>query len=256
MYPREIVRVPNAAITPIARRVHWIESDTRQAFLDAVVSGPSRIDISARWARTLRLFLHDRLVNLDRPVEIRVNGVSVFNGKVSRSAITALTNARARDERRIDAAEVTLSVPTTAEAIANAERAFNTMTPKQPEGTLSFWEMYATRALEERVPSLSFDAIEEALPAAVKAAPEQVALRVRDVVPTSPLAPSGLKAGDLLIEVGGEPFFRGRGGVAGLHHWIIRELRGAPAPYTVAIWRDGKRVESTVRLKLGSYTGS
>jgi len=257
VYPREVVRVPNPAITPIARRVHWIEADTRQAFVDAVVTGPSRIDISARWARTLRVFLHDRLVNLDRPVEIRVNGATVFTGTVPRSAMTALKNARARgDERLIDAAAVTVSAPATAEAVANAERAFTAMTAKQPEGTLSFWEMYATRALEERVSSLGFDASEEALPPAVKAAPEQVALRVREVAPTSLLSPSGLKAGDLLLEVGGEPFFRGRGGVSGLHHWLIRELRGAPAPYIVVIWRDGKRIESTVPIKLGNYSGS
>jgi hypothetical protein len=249
--------VPNTAITPISRRVHWIESDTRQAFVNAIVSGPSRIDISARWVRTLRVFLHDRLVNLDRPVEIRVNGATAFTGKVSRSALTALQSARTRgDERLIDAAIVTVTVPTTPEANANAERAFNAMAPKQAEGTLSFWEMYATRALEERVPSLGFEAIEEALPVGVKAAPEQVALRVRTVAPTSLLSASGLKAGDLLIEVGGEPFFRGRGGVTGLHHWLVRELRAAPAPYTVASWRDGKRVESTVQLKLGTYTGS
>jgi dienelactone hydrolase len=257
VYPREVVRVPNAAITPIARRVHWIEPDTRQAFVTAMVSGPSRIDISARWARTLRLFLHDRLVNLDAPVEIRVNGVTAFTGKVLRSALTALQNARTRgDERLIDAAVVTVTVPATAEANASAERAFTAMTPKQAEGTLSFWEMYATRALEERVPSLGFEAAEEALPASVKAAPEQIGLRVRSIAPTSFLSASGLKASDLLIEVGGEPFFRGRGGVTGLHHWLIRELRGAPAPYTVTVWRDGKRVDSTVQLKLGNYNRS
>jgi dienelactone hydrolase len=257
VYPREIVRVPNTAITPIARRVHWVESDTRQAFVNATVSGPSRIDISARWARAVRVFLHDRLVNLDRPVEIRVNGVTAFTGKVSRSALTALQTARTRgDERLIDAAVVTVTVPATSEANASAERAFNAVTPKQAEGTLSFWEMYATRALEERVPSLGFEATEEALPAGVKAAPEQVALRVRSVAPTSLFSASGLKAGDLLLEVGGEPFFRGRGGVTGLHHWLIRELRGAPAPYSVAVWRDGKRAESTIQLKLGSYSAS
>src|SRR5262245_160038 len=222
VYPREVVRVPNAAITPIARRVHWIESDTRQGFVTAAVTGPTRIDISARWARTLRVFLHDRLVNLDRPVEIRVNGVTTFTGKVPRSAITALQNARVRgDERLIDAAAVTVTVPGTPEANAAAERAFTAMAPKQGEGTLSFWEMYATRALEERVPSLGFDAVEEALPASVKAGPEQIALRVRSVAPAGLLSATGLKAGDLLIEVGGEPFFRGRG-VTGLHHWLIR----------------------------------
>jgi dienelactone hydrolase len=256
-YPREVLRVPNAAITPVGRRVHWIEPDTRQAFVHAIVSGPSRIDITARWARTMRVYLHDRLLDLDHPVEIRVNGVSAFSGQVSRSAVTALHNARARgDERLIDAAEITVNVPTTAEAIAAGERAFNELTPKHAEGTLSFWEMYATRALEERVPSLGLDGSEEVLPAAAKAAPEQVAIRVRQVEPAGLLSPAGLKAGDLLLEIGGEPFFRGRGGVAGLHHWLIRELRAAPAPYKVIVWRDGKRVESVVQLKLGNYTGS
>src|SRR5712691_786619 len=51
--PREVIRVPNAAITPLGRRVHWIEPDTRQAFVHAFVSGPSRIDITARWARKI-----------------------------------------------------------------------------------------------------------------------------------------------------------------------------------------------------------
>jgi dienelactone hydrolase len=256
-YPREVLRVPNAAITPVGRRGHWIEPDTGQAFVHAIVSGPSRIDITARWARTVRVALHDRLVNLDQPVEIRVNGVGAFTGQVPRSAVTALRSARARgDERLIDAAEITVNVPTTAEAIAAGERAFNEMTPKHAEGTLSFWEMYATRALEERVPSLGFDGREEALPAGVTAAPEQVAIRVRQVEAAGPLSSAGLKAGDLLLEVGGEPFFRGRGGVTGLHHWLIRELRAAPAPYKVVVWRDGKRVESTIQLKLGSYTGS
>ena len=254
VYPREVLRVPNAAITPIGRRVHWIEPDTRQAFVHAIVSGPSQIDITARWARTVRVYLHDRLVNLDRPIDIRVNGVQAFNGRVSRSAVTALRHARSRgDERLIDAAEVVVSVPATADAIAIAERAFTDLTPAHAEGTLSFWEMYATRALEERLPTLGFDGVEAALPSDVKAAPEQVAVRIQRVTPGSPLSAAGLKPGDLLLELGGEPFFRGRGAVTGLHRRLIRELRAAPAPYTVVIWRDGKRVESTIQLRLGPY---
>lgn len=83
-YPRDVIRVPNPAITPISRRVHWIEADTRQAFVRASIAGPSTIDITARWARTLKVYLHDRLVNLDQPVQIRVNGVTAFSGKVPR----------------------------------------------------------------------------------------------------------------------------------------------------------------------------
>ena len=156
---------------------------------------------------------------------------SAFSGQVSRSAVTALHNARAcGDERLIDAAEITVNVPTTAEAIAAGERAFNELTPKHAEGTLSFWEMYATRALEERVPSLGLDGSEEVLPAAAKAAPEQVAIRVRQVEPAGLLSPAGLKAGDLLLEIGGEPFFRGRGGVAGFASLAdSRTARGARA---------------------------
>ncbi|MFN2446922.1 MAG: alpha/beta hydrolase-fold protein [Vicinamibacterales bacterium] len=254
VYPREVLRMPNAAITPLGRRVHWVEADTRQAFVHAAVISPSRIDITARWARTVKLYLHDRLVNLDQPIDISVNGVKSPIGKVPRSAATALANARARgDERLIDAAEVTVTVPTTSDAVAIARGAYEEMAPKHVEGTLSFWEMYATRALEERVPTLGIEGVEEALPAPVNAAAEQIAVRLKQVDPAGPLASAGLKSGDLLIELGGEPFFRDRGGVSGLRHWVIRELRSEPAPYAVVVWRDGRRVESVAPLKLGPY---
>jgi S1-C subfamily serine protease len=87
----------------------------------------------------------------------------------------------------------------------------------------------------------------------VKATGEQVAVRVRDVAPGGLLAAAGLKAGDLLLEVGGEPFFRGRGALTTLHHWLTRELRSEPASYTIVAWRGGRRVESNVRLALGPY---
>ncbi len=253
-YPREVLRVPTTAITPLSRRTHWIEADTRQAFVRATVAGPSRIDITARWARTLKVYLHDRLVNMDQPVDIFVNGVKASSVKVPRSAVTALRNARLRgDERSIAAAEVLVNVPATPNSIAAAKRAFAELAPKQVEGTLSFWEMYATRALEERLPTLGIDGVEESLPAAVKRAGEQVGVRLTRVDPSGPLAAARLRRGDMLLEFGGEPFFRGRGGVTGLHHWLMRELRSEPAPYTVAVWRDGRRVESTAPMKLGPY---
>jgi hypothetical protein len=231
-----------------------VEADTRQAFVHAAVAGPSRVDITARWARKLTVYLHDRLVNLDQPVEIRVNGVQAFSGKPARSAVTALSGARARgDERLIDAAAISVDVPATPAAITVAERAFDELAPKRPEGTLSFWEMYATRALDERVPALGIDGAEEAVPAGMKAAGEQVAVRLRQVAPSGALAAAGLRAGDLLLEVGGEPFFRGRGALTTLHQWLVRELRNDPASYTVVAWRDGRRVESNVRLALGPY---
>ncbi|HET9833830.1 MAG TPA: hypothetical protein VFP91_19040 [Vicinamibacterales bacterium] len=254
VYPREVVRVPNGAITPISRRIHWIEADTRQAFVHASVAGSSRIDITARWARVLRVYLHDRLVDLDRPIEIWVNGVRAFGAQVNRSALAALPAARAHgDERLIDAAFVSVKVASKPEAIAIAERAFNDLMPSHPEGTLSFWEMFATRALEERLPSLGIEGSEETLPSGIESAAEQIAIRLRQVDTTGPLSASGLKPGDLLVEVGGEPFFRGRGGLVALRQWLMRELRAATAPYQLVAWRDGKRIESTVNLKLGPY---
>jgi dienelactone hydrolase len=263
-YPRAVLRVPNTAITPINRRVHWIEADTRQAFVQATVASPSRIDVTARWARTLTLHLHDRVVDLDKPVEVWVNGVKALSRKVPRSALTALGHARTRgDERLIDAAEIQIDVPTTPASIAAGQRAFEALKPAHAEGTLSFWEMYATRALEERVPTLGIDGVEVPLPVRsaglqacreCAAANEQVALRLTRVDASGPLTAAGLKVGDLVLEVGGEPFFSGRGGVAALHHWLIRELRGTPARYPIAVWRDGKRIERAVDLKLGPYT--
>jgi S1-C subfamily serine protease len=146
-----------------------------------------------------------------------------------------------------------VDVPATPEAIAVADRAFAELTPAHAPGTLSFWETFATRALEERVPALGLAGEEVALPAGMNGAGEQVAVRVRQVGPSGPLSAAGLKPGDLLLEVGGEPFFRGRGALTALHQWLIRELRIEPVPYSVVAWRDGRRVESSVRLKLGPY---
>jgi hypothetical protein len=183
-----------------------------------------------------------------------VNGVKAFDGPVPRSAVTALQNARLRgDERLVDAAMITVEVPSTPAAVAAAERAWNELTPVRQEGTLSFWEMYATRALEERFPAVGFDGVEEPLPAAAKPIPEQVGLRVRQIDPGVAVAGAGLQKGDLLLSVGGEPVFRGRSGVRGLHGWLLRELRNEPAEYPVVVWRNNAAVTLSTRLKLGPY---
>ena len=256
VYPREVVRVPHPGIVPVSRRVRWIETDTRQGLVRAVASRPDRIDVTAAWTRRVTLFLHDRLVDLDRPITVTINGAEVFRGAVARSAVTALEEARRLgDERRIYAASLTLDVPADARSRTAAASLAREFAPARQEVALSFWEMYATRALEERLPSLGFEAQEVPLPGRVGGFPDQVALRVTRVQQDGTLARAGLRTGDVLVEFGGEPFFRGRG-VEHLYHWVLRELRTVPVPYVLTIVRDGNPVTLEAELQLGSYRSS
>lgn len=253
VYPREVVRVPHPAIVPVSRRVRWIESDTRQGLVRAVARPPDRIEVEAAWARRITLFLHDRLVDLDRPISVIVNGVEVHKDVVPRSAATALEEARRlADERRIYAARLTVDVPASPQSAAAAAKLARDLAPTRQEGTLSFWEMYATRALHERLPSLGFAADEVPLPDMVEGMPDQVALRVTNVAPGSAVARAGLREGDILIEFGGEPFFRGRG-LEHLHAWVLREVRSVPLPFALMLARGGKVLTLDAELQLGPY---
>lgn len=252
VYPAEVLRVPHPGIMPVARRVHWVETDTRQGLVDARVAGDNRIEVTARWARRIRLFLHDRLVDLDRPVDVWVNGARVLSARVDRSIPFALDEVRASgDAGRIFADAVTVTLPNTAASLAAGRRLWETIGPRRPESTLSFWEMYATRALEERFPSLGFEAEEGEAPRALLA-PEAVALRVTRVDPTGAFGAAGLKRGDVLIEVDGEPFYPGRG-LPHLRAWLMRELTAQGRPYRFSVWRAAQRVELTATLALGPY---
>jgi poly(3-hydroxybutyrate) depolymerase len=254
VYPREVLRVPHPGIMGLDRRVYWIESDTRQGLIRASVAGPNRIEITARWTPAVTVYLHDRLVNLDLPVEIVVNGTRAFASRVSRSAATALEQARfLADERRIYAAAVRVEIPSTPTARVAPEKLSASVTPVSPSGQLSFWEMYAARALEERFPEVGFAGHEVPLPAGVPAFPERVAIRVTSVRPGTAVSRAGLRPGDLVVEFGGEPFFAGRGGVSGLHAWLVRELRATPDPYRLTVVRDRRQMELTAELRLGPY---
>jgi hypothetical protein len=251
-YPQEVLRVPHAAIIPVERRVRWIESDTVQGLVRAKVTSPTRIDIDTRWTRELTLYLHDRLVDLEKPLEIWVNGVKQFSGSVPRSIATALEDARALDdERRISAARVKVKVTA---GLSDAGRAlWSALAPRYPEKTLSYWERFAIAALAERLPTLGFEGPEVAMPSGLVSAAEQVAIRVNGVTTGGPFASAGLRAGDLLLEVGGEPFFRGNGGVEGLRQRLMRELRSQPVALDLIVWRDGRKHTLAGRVGLGPY---
>ena len=159
-----------------------------------------------------------------------------------------------KDEGRVYAARLTVAVPASANVGPVAAGLWEALVPKHPEGQMSFWEMYAMRALEERFPDIGFAGEEAPLPEGATAlVSEQVALRVTDVTEGSVVHAAGLEAGDLLLSVGGEPFFRDRGGVAGLHQWLLRELRETPASYEMIVWRDSRLWSLEVSYELGPY---
>jgi len=253
--PRTVLRVPHSGIVPVSRGVHWIEAGTRQAFVQARASAGAMIEIDARWAARVTLLLNDHLVDLDQPLVVSINGEVVHRGPVERSMRVALEEARRLgDERRVYAVRLTLPVPTSRASIRHAIDAWEALAPALTEGELSFWEMYATRALEERVPTAGFEGREEPLPAGVAGAAEQVGVRVTAVGPDGPAAEAGLAVGDVLISFGAEPFFEGRGGVEGLHRWLIRELREAAADYALVVWREGGLETLHAAYALGPYS--
>jgi len=255
VFPREVLRVPHGGIVPASRRMHWVEADTRQAFVHARVMNRGEIEVDARWTRQLTLFLSDELVDLDAPLLVRVNGEVVHEGRVERSMRVALEEARLLgDERRIYAARLTVPVPNTPASSERAVTAWEALVPTHPQGQLSFWEMYAVRALEERVPSVGFEGREEPLPGVVASGWEKVGVRVTAVEPGGPAAGTGLRVGDLLVSFGGELFFRGRRGVDGLHHWLIRELRETQKDYELVVWREGKLEPLHASYVLGPYS--
>jgi S1-C subfamily serine protease len=122
--------------------------------------------------------------------------------------------------------------------------------------TLSFWERFAVGALEERFPRLGIDGTEVAMPSGLAAVPTQTAIRVTRIQEDSPFGASGLRGGDLIIEVAGEPFFRDRGGLASLRQWLMRELRDEPLSFPLLVWRDGQPRTLNAQLKLGAYATS
>ena len=251
--PLEVLRVPHAGITGTSRRVYWVESRDRQGVVRARVVSRTEIRITARWTGAVRLHLNDRLVDLDRAITVRVNGQTVFEGMLERSILTALEGARElADERRVYPVVLEVEVPRTPASIGAAAALWEELEPKHAEGTLSFWEMYAVRALEERFESVGFSGTGVPMPTE-PTAPEQIAIRVTAVDERSDAAVAGLRSGDILLGFGGEPFFRDRGGVAGLHHWLVRELRKHSQEYELLVWREGRSVTLRGGFSLGPY---
>jgi len=262
-YPRDLLRLPHAGIMPLARRVFWIESDTRQGVVRVRAAGDNHIEIDSRWARRVTLHLNDRIVDLDRPIGITVNGERLAPRRARRAVSTAVEQVRAlHDPGRVATAVMTIAMPGSGGATGRAAAFWESLAPVHPEGRLSFWEFYAVNALAERFPDIGLEGSEIELDDAIVAAtgadavaPESVGVAITRVAADGPFAATGIEAGDVLLDVGDEPFFRGRGGLQRLHAWLMRELTGVPQPYRVRLWRDGRIVTGSVELALGPYDG-
>lgn len=75
--------------------------------------GGNRIRITSTFTRRLRVYLHPKMVDFSRPVEIVANGKRVFQKKVSPSLKTMLEVVREFDDRgRIFHAAVEIKIPT------------------------------------------------------------------------------------------------------------------------------------------------
>jgi len=248
-YPPEVLRVPHQGIVPLAKRVHWIESDTRRGLVRAQVRDRSRIEIETRWTRSLRVFLSDHLVSLDAPIEIAVNGERVFHDSVPRSIELAKSMVRdAGDSGRVYANAVRIDVPVSSAAYESSRRFSESLAPREPAGTLSFWETYATRSLEARLPSLGIEG------AVAKPAPgtDLTALHIDAVAEGSPFAQAGLREGDVLLEVDGEPFF-GDSSVEELRAWLVRELDHIPREIPMRVRRGGTELTLRANLALAPF---
>jgi len=96
----------------VARSIYLSRMGESLARVAASLSRGNRINIVAKHVEKLTVFLDDRMVDLDKPVSIYVNGKLVFRRKVERSLEALVESARVnRDRRLCYAASVTVRVP-------------------------------------------------------------------------------------------------------------------------------------------------
>lgn len=105
---------------PIKRdTLHWLRlfprEDPRIRQLAWVKRKGQRIEVTAQEMPRLRLLLHPKMLDLDRPIRVVVNGVSSVH-KVERDAVAMLELAREFDDRgRVFHAAIDLTIPSSEE---------------------------------------------------------------------------------------------------------------------------------------------
>ena len=196
----EVVRVPHRGIMAPDRAFYWIGCDTRQGAFRARVSG-NTIDVDAAALTRLEILLSDRLLDLDRPVKVRVNGTVLHDARVKRDPLLAVEHARRTfDRRQVPAARIVVAVP---DARASRPTA-------APEAELALWEFYALRHLRETRKLLGLSGKTESL------GKGRVGLRTA--------------GGKLVTAFESNPFFSGDDVAALIDLWCLRQEYAGPEP--------------------------
>ena len=205
-FPSKVIRTAHPGIIMPAKRFYWVEADTHQAMLEANADREKNV-ITVRAARVERLTFHlsDRLVDLDRPLTVRVNGKIAHEGKLERSLLVAVEDLRETgDPKRFATARLQVEVSDW----KAGETWVATMKPKVQPGRLAFWEMFAMDTLKEKA---------KKFPAQLEADDDGVRVAA---------APKGsaLRKGDRLLAVDGEQMF-GASSIGFLRSWLVRAPR-------------------------------
>jgi pimeloyl-ACP methyl ester carboxylesterase len=233
-FPREVLRVPNPGIVMPAKRFYWVEADTHQAAFQASVEG-NVITVNAARARKLTFHLSDRLLKVDKPVVIRVNGKTVHDKKLDCSLKVALEDAaHLNDSERFATARVTVELPD----LQAGEKWLTTLEPKTKPGLLAYWEDFAVQTWKEERPGVPADM--EQLNEGAKLPSGFAALRVKSTPENS-----SLRSGDLVLEVDNEPFFAATDGVAFIRDYLWRT---SGKSLRLKIERAGERMDLAMPL--------
>jgi poly(3-hydroxybutyrate) depolymerase len=234
-FPKEICRLPHAGIVIPGKRFYWLEADTHQAAFTAKVEG-NTIDVQAARATRLTFHLSDRLLDLDAPVVIRINGKVVHDKPVPRSLLVAVEDAAAlNDSERFATARVTVAVPD----LTVGEKWLAGLAPKVEPSTLPYWEHFAMLTLREQRPV--FPAELDMVPEPPPLPAGHTALRIKTAADGGPL-----RAGDLVLRFDGEPFFQGADSIGFLTDYLVR-TKGKTVELQIS--RDGKTQAVTAPLQ-------
>lgn len=116
-YPEKVIWVQNSVNPKLYS--YWLGIGNADATLTQSYNNPhmaivatrngNNINIESNFANELKIFLSDKMVNLDLPISISYQGKEIFNGLVKRSAaVIEATTSERKDSNYIFNAEITV----------------------------------------------------------------------------------------------------------------------------------------------------